>query len=131
MIDVQPVVLNIKVIGETTGQEYTGTFKIRPVLTQAEQLTRDSIMRDLLGGRASDATPRAASQAMLLAEIRVRSIETPMFWREASDGLNLYDESVMAAVYDKIQETEKNWRQEIKKKAEEAKAELAKMEPTR
>jgi len=131
MIDPQPVSFNIKVIGSTTGQEYMGTFKVKPVLSQAEQLQRDAIMRDLLGGRVQDSSPRAVSQALLLAEIQIRSLSVPEFWKESKNGLSLYDEEVMAAVYDKIQTTEQEWKADIKKKADEARAELAKMDPSR
>ncbi len=127
MIDVQPVTFNIKIVGETTSQEYVGSFKVRPVLTQAEQLQRDGIMRDLLGGRASEASPRAVSQALLLAEIQVRSLDTPMFWKEAKNGLALFDENVMGTVYDRIQEVEKEWRADMAKKAADAKKALTDM----
>ncbi len=126
MIDVTPVTFNIKIVGETTGEEFVGSFKVKPVLHQADQLERDSIMRNLLGAAAAQASPRAVSQALLLAEIQIRALETPNFWKEAKNGLSLFDENVMAHVYDKIQEVEKDWRTAIKKKADAARAELEK-----
>lgn len=125
MIDVQPVSFTIRVTGEVTGTEYVGTFKIKPILHQADQLARDSMVRDLLGSRPDGAAPRAISQAFILAEIQIRSLETPNFWKEAQNGLKLYDEAPMTAAYDKIQEAEKNWRDDVKKKADEARAALA------
>lgn len=126
MTDVQPVPFTIRVVGETTGEEYFGNFKVKPVLHQADQLARDALTRDFLGQNPKDASPRAVSQAVILAEIQIRSVETPNFWRESKNGLTLFDESVMSAIYDKIMEVEKNWREEVKKKADEARAALAK-----
>jgi len=125
--DPQPVSFVLKVVGETTGYEYIGTFKVKPILTQHDQLQRDTLMRDLLGSKAADASPRAVSQALLLAEIQVRATETPEFWKESRNGLALYDEAVMAQVYDKIQEIEKDFRAEIKKKADAAREDLKAM----
>ena len=130
MIDVSPVPFNVKIIGETTSQEYVGTFKVKPVLTQMEQIQRDAVMRDILGGKASEASPRAVSQALLLAEIQCRSIEVPSFWKEAKNGTALFDENVLGTVYDRIQQVELEWRADMKKKADEARKALADMPVT-
>jgi len=130
MIDVSPVTFSVKIIGETTSQEYAGTFKVKPILTQSEQIQRDGIMRDLLGGRASEASPRAVSQALLLAEVQIRSVDVPAFWKESKMGLGLFDENVLGTVYDKIQTVELEWRADMKKKADEARKVLADMPVT-
>lgn len=127
MLDVSPVPFNIKVVGETTGEEYVGTFKVKPILHQADQLARDALMRDLLSGKTEGASPRAVSQALLLAEIQIRAVETPAFWKESKNGLTLYDEAVMSTVYDRIQEVERDWRADIKKKHDAARGDLEKM----
>lgn len=124
MIDIQPVPFSIRVTGETTGTEYVGSFKVKPILHQADQLARDAAVRDILGSRASDANPRAVSAAFIIAEIQIRSIETPNFWKESKNGLTLYDEAPMTAAYDKIQEIEKQWREDVKKKADAARTVL-------
>jgi hypothetical protein len=127
MIDVNPVSFSIKVIGETTGEEYVGSWKVKPILSTDDQLTRDQIMRDRLGGTTAGATPRAISQALILAEIQVRCLDVPAFWKESKNGLALYDESVMGHVYDRILEVEKEWRAEAKKKSDAARVDLAAM----
>ena len=124
MFSVTPESFNVNIVGSTTGQEYIGVWKVKPVLNAAEQILRDSIMRDLLGPNSKESSNRATSQAFLVAEIRVRTIEAPTFWQESNFGLLFLDEEVTATVYDQIQEIEKKWREEIKKKGEAAKAAL-------
>lgn len=127
---VQPTTITISVVGETTGEEFAGVFKVKPLLTTDEQITRDQVMRDILGSNPQDASPRAKSQAFILAEIRTRSTETPAWWKESGAGALLYDESVVSHIYDKIQEAEKQWRADVKTKADVARAALRKTEPT-
>jgi len=124
MFDTSPVSFMIDVDGDVTGHRYDGTFKVKPILTHAEQLMRDIAMRDLLGPNPKDSSIRAVSQAGIIAEIRVRSVETPSWWKDARDGLGLYDENVLATVFDKIQEIDAKWKSDVKARAEEAKQKL-------
>jgi len=128
-MDVEPVTFTVNVVGDTTGQEYVGMFKVKPILRTDEQIARDAVMRDILGPNPQDASPRAKSQAFILAEIRIRVIEAPAFWSGARDGAALYDENVMGKVYDQIQDVEKTWRAEVKKKADAAKDALRQAGP--
>jgi hypothetical protein len=127
MFSVEPVSFNINVVGTTTGTEYLGTFKVYPILSTAQQLARDAIMRDLLGPNCKDASARAQSQAFVTAEIRIRSVEVPTFWTESKAGMNLFDEEVASTIFDKIQEVEVKWREDIKKKADAARDALRAM----
>lgn len=127
MFDTSPVSFMIDIEGDVTGHRYDGTFKTKPILTHAEQLSRDIVMRDLLGPNPKDSSIRAVSQAGIIAEIRVRCVETPSWWKDARDGLGLYDENVLATVFDKIQEIDVKWKADIKTKAEEAKQKLVEM----
>lgn len=127
MIDIQPETFTVKVIGEATGNEYAGNFKVWPILHQGQQFTRDEVVRNLLGAKSGEASPAALSRAFVLAEIQVRSIEVPAFWKEVDNGLKLVDENVMGHVYDRIQEVEKAWRAKVKAEADEKRKTLAAM----
>lgn len=129
MIDVQPETFSVDVIGEATGTHYQGVFKVKPILTQNEQLARDELARTMLGVKSQEASPRANSQAYILAEIRVRSLDIPAFWKECKEGGALLDENVMSTIYDKIQETEAAWRLKVKAEAEKKRAALSQMQP--
>ncbi len=125
MFDTSPVSFMVDVEGDVTGHRYDGTFKIKPILTHAEQLMRDIIMRDLLGPNPKDGSIRAVSQAGIIAEIRVRCVETPSWWKDARDGLSLYDENVIATIYDKCLEIDAKWKEDVKSKSDKAKVDLA------
>ncbi len=124
MFDVSPVSFAVEIEGDVTGHRYEGMFKTKPILTHSEQLARDIIMRDLLGPNPKDGSIRAVSQAGIIAEIRIRCVETPSWWKDNGNGLGLYDENVIATVYDKIQEIDTKWKAEVKAKADKAKADL-------
>ena len=125
MFDTSHISFMIDLEGDVTGHRYEGTFKSKPILTHAEQLARDIVTRDLLGPNPKDGSIRAVSQASIIAEIRVRCVATPSGWKDARDGLGLYDENVIAVVYDKILEIDAKWKADVKAKAEEAKVKLA------
>jgi hypothetical protein len=127
--EISPVTFTISVIGDVSGEKYEGSFKTKPVLTHAEQLGRDAIMRDLLGPNPLQAQNRPTSQAGILAECRVRLLDSPAFWKDSGGGLNLYDENVIVAVYDRILEIEEKFKKDIKDRAEKAKQSLTEIAP--
>ena len=129
MIDVQPESFSVDIIGDATGEQYKGVFKVKPILTQNEQLARDELARTMLGLKSQEASPRANSQAYILAEIRIRTVDMPAFWKECKEGGTLLDENVMGRIYDKIQETEALWREKKKTEAAQKRGELANMQP--
>ncbi len=125
MYDVSPVSFMVDVIGDVTGHKWEGNFQAKPVLTHSEQLLRDQIMRDLLGVNPKDASPRAVSQSGIIAEIRVRCTVTPSWWKDANNGLSLYDENILAVIFDKCLEIDQKWKDDIRIRAEKAKKDLA------
>ncbi len=127
MFDTSPVSFQLEIEGDVTGHRYEGMFKTRPILTHSEQLTRDIIMRDLLGPNPKDGSLRAVSQAGIIAEIRVRCVETPSWWKDSREGLGLYDENVLGTIYDKILEIDAKWKSDVKAKAEKAKTDLVEL----
>lgn len=129
MVQVKDVPFPIKVVGDTTFQEYGGQFRARQLLNHDQQLERDRIRRELLGDKPEQATDRAKNQATIFAELAVRLTEAPAFWTASRNGLDLYDDNVVGAVYAEAMAVEMKFREELQKKAEEAKAALEKMAP--
>ncbi len=124
MFDTSPVSVSVDEVGDVTGTKFEGVFRFKPILTHAEQLMRDQIMRDLLGPTPKEASLRAVSQAGIIAEIKIRTVESPSWWKDSRDGLALYDESIIAVIYDRIMEVESKWKEDVKKKAADAKVKL-------
>lgn len=117
---------SINVTGETTFQNYPGTFKVKPILNWDEQLTRDGLRRDYLakGPDQEKASVRAGNQASLLAEINTRVVECPSWWKEHGMGAKLYDDNVVSEVYDAVMKVEADFKAELVVKAEAAKKDL-------
>jgi hypothetical protein len=123
------VEFTINVIGETTGQTIIGKFKAKKRLSHLDRLRRDQIRRELLGQISPDnASPEAQSLALGLADLRVRLVETPVFWRESQDGLLLEDENVLVVVYEAAQKVEADARKEVQEAAKAAAEALKKQE---
>jgi hypothetical protein len=118
----------INEVGETTFESYPGAFKVRQLLNHAQQLERDRLRRDLLGGSAQTmATPRAADQAAIFAELMIRIVEAPKWWTESGNGVGLFDDNVVKKVYDLSIKAEDDFKDEIRKRAAEAKKDLEKV----
>lgn len=99
MIDVSKI--SVSVIGERTGQQWVGDFTIKTMLSHRDEIRRDRIRRELLGPEAGDPTDKVWQLAVAFAELSVRVVDAPPFWRSNSDGLDLKDQNVVIEVYKK------------------------------
>lgn len=114
------VPFDLDVVGESTESTFKGAFRAKVRLSFREQLRMDQIRRELLGpDPAGNASPDAAAFAIALAELSVRIVEAPEWWKEAKGGLDLEDENVLLEVWEKVKAILK---EEADKKAEAAKA---------
>lgn len=114
----------ISVIGDRTGEKWFGEFTCLRRLSHRSELNKDRIIRDLLGGDPRNASERALSQAEILAECQVSLIDAPSWWREAGNGLDLVDDSVIQAVYENIMKIKIEAIKEIQDKGKEAEDKL-------
>lgn len=103
-------------VGETTEEKFTGDFKAKKRLSHRDQLRKDQLRRDLLGGQPGTPTERALSTAMILSELSVRILKAPKWWTEAGEGLDLEDDNVIGRVYDLTMKPERD-REDAKVKA--------------
>ncbi len=110
----------VRVDGEVTGEIWTGTFMAKKRLSHRDQLKKDLVRRELLGGAVGPATERANSTAMILSELAVRITKAPKWWTAMGDGLDFQDDNVISAVYDAAMAVERDAAEAHKKKAEKA-----------
>lgn len=120
-----PVEFSVSVVGEVTGETFKGVFKAVPRLSHRDNLRRDQLRRDLLGGKAEDASPDALNVSLVFSKIWVHLVEAPSWWKDNGNGANLLDESPVAAVYDNVMRIEREAVEAVQKKTEQAKEELA------
>ena len=119
----------VDLVGSETGETFKGTFNCKIRLSLNEQLRRDAIRRQLLGANPESTSPRAGNIAEILSEIAVHLMEPiPSWWSGAAGGLELFDDNVIAAVYDGIMLEKKKVADAVKAKGEAAVVELKKAE---
>lgn len=115
--------------GDKTGTKWHGEFTVKTLLSHRDELRRDQVRRELLGGVSPEhATVRSLNQADVFSELAARIIKAPSWWNESGAGLDLCDDNVIATVYSKTMEAEKDVLNRIKKDADQANEELRKSE---
>lgn len=121
-LDDSPFSINIK--DPDTDEQFIGTFRAKKRLSFMDQLTRDKLRRELLGVTGNEAENRAFSIAAIVAELSVRLTDSPKWWTETNNGLNLYSEILLGAVFDGCMQIEKEYKEQQKKLADVAKNEI-------
>lgn len=119
----------INVIGESTGERWTGTFKARPRLSHRLELAMNQRFRELLGKDPEHASERAITQADVFSQLSAHLTEWPKWWAEMGFGLDLEDDNVVAEIFDNIVRIRKEANEALKKRAEDAQAEIKKIDP--
>jgi len=118
----------IHVVGESTGNTWTGDFRAKTALSRRDIITRDKIRREMLGSGGGEVEQHAADLAMAYSELKIRITEAPEWFTSADYGLDMLDEAPMAAIYQKAikiftDETERKLKA-AKAKSDELKKEL-------
>lgn len=120
---------SVSMDGDKTGTKWHGEFTVKTLLSHRDELRRDQIRRELLGGVSPEhASVRSLNQADVFSDLAVRIVKSPAWWNEASGGLDLSDDNVIATIYSKTIDAEKEVLNRIKKDAEQANEELRKGE---
>lgn len=92
----------MKVKGDFTGEEWAGTFKMKLRLSYRETLRQDQLRRELLGpDPANNASEDARGIAQVFSFLAVYITEGPRWWGETNGGLDMEDNNVAPAVYEK------------------------------
>jgi hypothetical protein len=119
----------INVVGDITGEQFYGAFKTKVRLSHRDQFRQDQMRRELLGTHQEAASPRAANAAEIFSTINIHLVDAPNWWKDADNGLALEDDNVVGAIWESIMRLKVEAAEELKKKAQEAKGELQKLEP--
>ena len=95
---------SIHLIGDVTGETWTGDFTTKIWLSHRELLRMDAVRRQLLGETQSAPSDRALQTADMISELTIRLVDPPPFWRDNGNGLDLLDDNVLTTVWGKVQE---------------------------
>jgi hypothetical protein len=108
----------IKVKGEETGETYSGEFTVLTVLNIGQKIEvereKSRIRMDY-----TNPTPDLIIYSHYLANLAVRVIDSPKWWKDSNNGLAIDDENVIAEIHAKTVEAQENWKKALKKKAKE------------
>jgi len=106
-------------VGETTGYHYKGTFTVKCILDVG---TRHQLELEKTRLTADYANPSQGlrSIAIALSTLRTKITDSPAWWKDSLAGSNIKDEEVLYALYERCSQMEDEWRNELKKRAEEA-----------
>lgn len=112
-------------IPQQAGEEpLRGKFRVKVKLSYRDILNMDAMRRQLLGPGGGEADGFAALIASNVAKIRIHSLETPSWWREAEEGLGFDDIGVIVAIANELNKIEKDHLEDLKKLAEKATEDL-------
>lgn len=108
--------------GETTKRVYEGEFTVHALLNMGLKHQLE-LEKTILQADTKSPTAGLRGIATVMAELRVRIINGPEFWKQSAGGMRIDDENVLFELYDKVLEQESIWRDELEKslvKQEEA-----------
>ena len=103
------------------GRKYDGRFTVLCLLDMGQK-HRLELEKTRLLGNYQNPTDGLAGIAIVLANLRVKIIDAPEWWKQSSGGFTIKDEDALVTLYDKVKEAETEWRkqlEEMKKKATE------------
>lgn len=98
--------------GDVTKKRFVGEFTCK-IPRKKEQCMIDKHRAFLNGSQPEFLTSDTLKFHHMISYLRYTLIEYPKFWKETDLGYELYDESVVQAVYDKVLEFEVDWLKEV------------------
>jgi hypothetical protein len=109
----------ISMVGAESQETLKGEFKVKTIITPRDILRADSTNRELLGMNPENASQAARATAFMLSQLSIRILESPSWWREAGNGVDLEDMNVINEVFSKTMDAESQRKESTNKAAEE------------
>lgn len=107
----------IDCVGEVTGKRYEGTFTVLCSLNIGQKHAL-ALEKTRLIGNYSSPTEDLIGLSVLLANLRIKIVDGPEWWKQSRGGATLEDEEVVVTLFEKIQEAERAWKDSLKQKAQ-------------
>lgn len=106
-------IVSLDTIGEKTKTRWTGTFKVKRVLTHADNFALERVYALLLPSREREIKEELKLRAAAIAELSVRVIEGPPWWDGTKSGQFLVDSDPLYDLITLCNEEEKRWAQQV------------------
>jgi hypothetical protein len=111
-------------VSDESGLTYDGTFTVKCKLNVAEkyqlELEKSRLMSDM-----ANPSNGLMGIAIALSTLRVRIVDGPNWWTQGK-GLNIEDEDVLVALFERVETECMEWRKELSERAAKAREELGK-----
>lgn len=120
----EKVQFQIDIEGES--KRYQGLFEMKLKLSWRELAREDEVRRAILGVNSSEASPEMDGVARAAAYLSVRLTDTPTWWKEGGNGLELNDLNVLPAVHEAAVKAANDEHARVKAEADKAKGSLSK-----
>jgi hypothetical protein len=104
-------------IGEDTGKKYEGRFTVLCTLNIGQKHSL-ALEKTRLLGNYPNPTDDLAGLAIILANLRAKVVDGPEWWKQSIGGTLIDDESVLVDLYNRVQEAEVEWKENLKKKTQ-------------
>lgn len=117
-------VFDFEHVGVDTGNKYDGRFTVLCLLDMGQK-HRLELEKTRLMGNYQNPSDGLYGIALILANLRIKVIDAPEWWKQSNGGSNILDEDVLVALYDKVLEAESEWRRKMKEKGEKAQESLS------
>lgn len=107
---------SIKTTGSSTGDSYSGLFKVSTILGPFDHINANKLQRQLLGEHSIVADDLSRQYAFMLSQLHYRIISGPLWWKSALivDGAHIKDENVLIEILNNALEAEETYRAEQK-----------------
>lgn len=127
MILNDPKTFSVDIKGSVTKTNYSGVFKVRPLLSHRDKLRRDEMKRQLIGGFPDSTSVSAMRIAEIFSKIWAHTVDAPSWWKDSGNGIDLLEDDPVEEVINKILEIEREALGIVEEEGEKAKKELTEM----
>jgi hypothetical protein len=118
--------ISINEVGEVTGLPFSGKFLIKTVLSRRDNFLADERRRFMLGSNPNGALPNLQGEALILGILSVRIIESPKWWSDSDNGLELADDNIIGTLFKLSEEKAAEHKKELQDQAKNALEKLGK-----
>jgi hypothetical protein len=101
-------------IGEITGQNYNGNFRLKVLLTHDDRFAIERAYKQMLpndNGVEQEIKLKCGG----IAELEQRIVEAPNWWKDSRNGRDLVDAQPIYDLLIQVAEKYEEWKQELKK----------------
>lgn len=100
-------IFDVNTIGNESGNPYTGTFKVRTLLSRRQVAQADEFRRTIIGASPDGVVNAVNEDAWVSGQLFVRVLESPEWFRTSAYGIDLPDTNITRIILDKALEAEK------------------------